>query len=115
MAGSDGAASSSFDDYPHDRRVIIYPVRRLPAEQPAHAAGHLCDRRTSPARELSSRLPQIYFNSKMSIPEGRRVALKHCVEHPSLNEMRDVCQHLGLECAVEVRAGPVRTALPPLA
>ena len=43
----------------------------------------------------------MYLNSKMTIPEGRRLPLRFCVEHPTLPEIKDVLEHLGLEYAME--------------
>ena len=46
---------------------------------------------------------QIYLNSKAKIVDGRRIATKFCVENPTLQEILDVLEHLGLECELEVR------------
>lgn len=63
----------SKDDYPHDKRIVIYPS---------------------------------YINSKASLPEGRKVGLQHCVEHPTLPEILEVIKHLGLDAVPEDKTYP---------
>ena len=48
----------------------------------------------------------IYLNSKRTIPQGRRLPLRYCVEHPTLPEIKDVLEHLGFEYALEDKTYP---------
>eukprot|EP01137_Pigoraptor_chileana_P034407 Opistho-2@26912 len=43
----------------------------------------------------------VYLNSTKTVPEGRRVSRERGVRDPTCNEIRDVCNSLKLECAVE--------------
>jgi signal recognition particle subunit SRP19 len=43
----------------------------------------------------------VYFNSKKTVAEGRRLPVKLCVENPTSTEIRDVLQHAGLNCLLE--------------
>ena len=86
------SSSGGFDDFPHDKRIIIYPVMSHRARITHHAIHE--------ARVVA----QIYLNSKASIPDGRRLPLKFCVENPTLQEIQDVLQHLEIEFALEVAA-----------
>ena len=46
---------------------------------------------------------QVYINSKASIPDGRKLPKKDCVEEPQLQEIMDVLTHLEFEYIIEVR------------
>uniref|UniRef100_A0A7S0LUE8 Signal recognition particle 19 kDa protein n=1 Tax=Coccolithus braarudii TaxID=221442 RepID=A0A7S0LUE8_9EUKA len=48
----------------------------------------------------------IYINSKAKITDGRRIATSHCVENPTLQEILDVLEVLGLECELEDKRYP---------
>ena len=42
-----------------------------------------------------------YMSSKKTIPEGRRMPLKHCVEDPTVEEMAEICNFLKIATKIE--------------
>eukprot|EP00312_Isochrysidales_sp_CCMP1244_P014213 CAMPEP_0202737520 /NCGR_PEP_ID=MMETSP1388-20130828/1605_1 /ASSEMBLY_ACC=CAM_ASM_000864 /TAXON_ID=37098 /ORGANISM="Isochrysis sp, Strain CCMP1244" /LENGTH=223 /DNA_ID=CAMNT_0049404071 /DNA_START=81 /DNA_END=752 /DNA_ORIENTATION=+ len=71
------SSTGRYEDYPHDKRIIIYPV---------------------------------YLDSKASLADGRRIAVEHAAESPTLQEIAEVLEHLGYTPALEDKRYP-RNAL----
>ncbi|CEL94010.1 unnamed protein product [Vitrella brassicaformis CCMP3155] len=47
-----------------------------------------------------------YIDKKKTLPEGRRIPLANAVETPKLQEMVEICKHLGVEHKPELKQYP---------
>ena len=48
----------------------------------------------------------VYIDAKKTIADGRKLPTEKCVEYPTMNEMKEVIEHLGYEAAYEEKAYP---------
>lgn len=104
-----GAGSSSGGYDMHDKRVVIWPVRRHRlALSPAPAAHPCCPYRAVlriHTCALAS-LSQVYIDANKTIADGRKLPKKACCEYPQMHELKEVLDHLGFEHAYEEKVYP---------
>ena len=48
----------------------------------------------------------MYIDAKKTLADGRKLPTKQCVEYPTMQEMKEVIEHLGYEAAYEEKAYP---------
>jgi signal recognition particle subunit SRP19 len=49
---------------------------------------------------------QVYLDAKKTLADGRKLPAKQCVEYPTMQEMKEVIEHLGFEAGYEEKAYP---------
>ena len=52
------------------------------------------------------RAVQVYIDAKKTIADGRKLPTAQCVEYPTMQELKEVIEHLGYEPAYEEKAYP---------
>ena len=93
-----GAPARAYDHY--DKRVIVWPVRATAR------ASLCCSNRQASRTPFLSRFSQVYLDAKKTIADGRKLPIAQCVEYPSMQELKEVIEHLGYDASYEEKAYP---------